>query len=437
MVQENSAAVHAVLYLGDHSQTRQHVVEVCRQAFESNIQRRGGTYSELSAVTRRALSLFEPKYDRSLFELMCHFRGLECSDSRDKIYALLSICAEQHKQSLGDPGYDEPTPLLYALTASMLIDWTGSLSVLSCVQDNRRRMPFTEPCRHTTVKLVLPSWAPDWRLPWRAAVLDPQFANAKVGPSFGASKGMAVSASLSSCEKKLCVKGFTIDQVAACYTVRDAEVGYRADHLRSTLCEILSQLSGSMIGHETIYIRTRESYLQALVRTLSTDSIKLKKDIIYDEGFLEAAQSSYDNADIPEFDFTERQRHRWKHLNANPRASLPWIGGPGHIATIFNSLGFYDTSMSYSEQFMNHIKNLLKGRVVFLTETGYLGLGPDDFQVGDSVHVLVGGDVLFALRTSQGKEYNLIGECYLHGFMDGSMIDGDGSEEDFESFVLV
>ena len=285
---------------------------------------------------------------------------------------------------------------------------------------------------------MLPSWAPDWRLPWKAAILDPQFANQKAGLSFSAAKGTRVSGeSLSSCEKKLHVKGFTVDHVRACYMFTDDDVSDMASSMLSFLSHVLSYLSATRLEPENIYIRTRESCLQALVRTISADSIKLRADILSDDDFPESIHRS-NEIELPlDLDFTERQRQRFKHLNANPSIFLPWIGGPGHVATIFNSLGFHDPSIDYSVQFINHIKNLLNGRVVFLTESGYLGLGPDDLQAGDTVHVLVGGDMLFALRATQGSEHNLVGECYLHGFMDGSMIDGDGSDEKFEQFVLV
>ncbi|KAF4610419.1 hypothetical protein G7Y89_g15700 [Cudoniella acicularis] len=58
------------------------------------------------------------------------------------------------------------------------------------------------------------------------------------------------------------------------------------------------------------------------------------------------------------------------------------------------------------------------GRSLFWTEDGYLGLGPTDVKPGDHVCIFFGGEVLYLLR-SIGIHYLFVGECYVHGLMDG------------------
>ncbi|KUJ23934.1 HET-domain-containing protein [Mollisia scopiformis] len=64
------------------------------------------------------------------------------------------------------------------------------------------------------------------------------------------------------------------------------------------------------------------------------------------------------------------------------------------------------------------------GRGFFTTETGYMGMGPPNVQLGDIVCVLFGGEVPFVLRPSENGMYKMIGQCYLHGVMDGEVIQG-------------
>ncbi|KAH7256186.1 heterokaryon incompatibility protein-domain-containing protein [Fusarium tricinctum] len=52
-------------------------------------------------------------------------------------------------------------------------------------------------------------------------------------------------------------------------------------------------------------------------------------------------------------------------------------------------------------------------RRFILTDTGYIGLRPPDTQVGDSICVLLGGSVPYALRRNHDNT------CYIHGIMDG------------------
>lgn len=46
-------------------------------------------------------------------------------------------------------------------------------------------------------------------------------------------------------------------------------------------------------------------------------------------------------------------------------------------------------------------------------------MAPEEGQEGDMVCVLVGDEVPFILRKNGDSHYYLIGECYVHGIMDG------------------
>lgn len=50
-----------------------------------------------------------------------------------------------------------------------------------------------------------------------------------------------------------------------------------------------------------------------------------------------------------------------------------------------------------------------------------MGLGPGDVEAGDVVCVVRGSRVPVVLRPVAGKEsvYRLVGDCYVHGIMDG------------------
>lgn len=61
-------------------------------------------------------------------------------------------------------------------------------------------------------------------------------------------------------------------------------------------------------------------------------------------------------------------------------------------------------------------------RSTFTTRCGFVGLGPPDIQQGDAVAILLGADVPFILRR-QGDHYTLVGDCYVHGIMQGELID--------------
>ena len=56
------------------------------------------------------------------------------------------------------------------------------------------------------------------------------------------------------------------------------------------------------------------------------------------------------------------------------------------------------------------------------TSRGYVGLVPEATSANDEVFMLLGSDLLFALRPIQGLPgyYRFIGGCYMHGLMKGN-----------------
>lgn len=72
------------------------------------------------------------------------------------------------------------------------------------------------------------------------------------------------------------------------------------------------------------------------------------------------------------------------------------------------------------------VEKFALGRKFFITNKGYLGLGPKTAEPGDRIAIIYGSGVPFILRKSAAKlgrpTWEIIGECYVHGIMDGEVI---------------
>lgn len=72
------------------------------------------------------------------------------------------------------------------------------------------------------------------------------------------------------------------------------------------------------------------------------------------------------------------------------------------------------------------IEKFALGRRFFITKKGYFGLGPQKLEPEDRVAVLFGSGVPFVLRKCPGiagrRAWRIIGECYVHGIMQGEVI---------------
>jgi len=75
------------------------------------------------------------------------------------------------------------------------------------------------------------------------------------------------------------------------------------------------------------------------------------------------------------------------------------------------------------------------GRNLCATERKYLGRVPHQSKVGDRICIFKGGSVPFLVRKDVDDHYQLIGECYIHGIMDGEAMERDdlkSLEQDFK-----
>jgi hypothetical protein len=76
---------------------------------------------------------------------------------------------------------------------------------------------------------------------------------------------------------------------------------------------------------------------------------------------------------------------------------------------------------------------LLHKRKLLRTSTGYIGVGRQDSKQGDQVCVLYGVSVQLTLRPVLGRRnrFEVVGEAWVHGIMDGEFLATDPLEETF------
>jgi hypothetical protein len=70
----------------------------------------------------------------------------------------------------------------------------------------------------------------------------------------------------------------------------------------------------------------------------------------------------------------------------------------------------------------NYMMNCAKGRAFFVTYLQVIGMTQENVQAGDHIFVVAGNSHPIILRPSKqyADTWHAVGECYLHGFMDGA-----------------
>ncbi|EON70018.1 hypothetical protein W97_09284 [Coniosporium apollinis CBS 100218] len=71
-----------------------------------------------------------------------------------------------------------------------------------------------------------------------------------------------------------------------------------------------------------------------------------------------------------------------------------------------------------------HHYDWVRKRTLVTTEEGYIGLGLAGAQPGDCVCVFPGCNTPMLLRLGSSEQYQVVGECYIHGLMDSESLLG-------------
>jgi hypothetical protein len=340
------------------------------------------THFNMEAEVQRCFDLYwifsRAGSEQNFVETLNDARSFLSSNPKDKVYALLShpSARADNGKMIIEPDYESPMAELYMNLAIKLVKSTASLQILSAVQ-------------HRTTNDILgssiPSWVPRWaERPWSfmlwGSVRDKTY---RAGVDTESKYDLLYGS------RTLKIRGVLFDRVFAyCDTISGEEYGPETfDHANPV--EALEDLMRINEKSSRSIYATEEQWTRAQFMTLTA-------------GMFMGGQADFDSY------------RRWKVLGSlNQRSDL--IEGN---ATLFTS-----TAGLWSDK-----------RKPYVTEQGYIGLGPSLLEKNDCLCVIFGCMVPFILR-GDGGQYRLIGESYLHGVMKGEAIEmwrnGSLLEQDF------
>lgn len=205
----------------------------------------------------------------------------------------------------------------------------------------------------------LPSWVPDWRL----RPTDSESFTLNTEQRYKCSGSSVPIVELTANGKELSITGILWDHVTTIIT-SDDHPGYMED-------------LKTQIGQT--YEPTQESLSDAWLRTTCTDLT------LYEEDETRWTASS-----------TSHCKELRKRSNQNQA----------------NSYGAFIKAMAHHQ-----------GRRPFIvTKAGRLGLSTRHVREGDIIAIILGSEVPLLLRGCGDGKYRLVGECYVHGFMDGEAL---------------
>ncbi|KAI1270831.1 HET-domain-containing protein [Xylaria sp. FL0933] len=238
----------------------------------------------------------------------------------------------------------------------------------------------------------LPSWVPDWRIFQSFILTEPSSPHKAHGTS-------CPRLEIDDNTSLLRIQGLEIDTIEACsrslgagefYTnasPRQYEIAIT--HIWRDVCrQTHFDLSHTYLNGESSFF--------AYMQTLSNGCIQIAKR--------EHAQYS----DIP--------KSRWLMYAASYLVQA--LEGSDAVASDLREIAREADNEYNAEQWSRSANGATENRAFARSRKGYFVLGPGIMNVGDIVCVLFGGKMPFCLRPC-GSHYLLVGECYVHGLMEG------------------
>lgn len=363
----------------------QHIGSCCQQSFwkediNSELAEPMQTLDEL-AVSRAS------RGSHSLLWLLTSFTYRRCSDPRDKVFGLLGLCSTDVRKEIR-PNYSTPVPLVYEQVALNVIKRDRSLDVFS--QVCRR---FAYGVELATVNL--PSWVPDWTseiIDYERLLLTSRQA---WNDYFKASSGALASIRYVR-QGRIVLKGMILGIVAVLGTP-NSSLG-----LIESIYNNWRDVAGVEALPHRLYNKTSTTYYDAFWQTLCSSILRPQTSL---HGSVKGIRTC-NNA-----------IHRsWYEAWCN------WISD---FDTDLDRIDDVSSECTGSEiqSFEMGVIAATSMRTLFISrDEEWLGLAPTDAIAGDVIALLEGGRVPYILRPgneTQAGCYQVIGDAYVHGVMDG------------------
>lgn len=336
----------------------------------------------------------------SLEGLLNVFGERRCSDPRDKIYGLLGILATKEVNSI-HPDYGIDIALLYGNTIVDIINEARNLDILSQLWPRKW---------HGTGILAGkgPSWIRDWTAERPPHVLmDTVSARHRLFPKLSAA-GKSSAMVKERRKSEITLRGIFLNSLQVLGRASDVEAD-NDEEMAETYRE-WRQLAQSETLFGQLYPSSSRTttYSDAFSQTFCM-SIACEFSQSNNSGEYYYRRISNDLQ-------ARKDYHSWweSEIEGTPRLGgkqlLNAENGNSDIMR-FHSLVYFATHMR---------------RFFIAKEPKWIGLVPMDAQIGDQLFLLEGGKVPYILRRMEGdEEYKIIGDCYVHGIMDGEEWNSD------------
>ena len=365
------------------------------------------------------------KVDR-LHALLKMSKTMDATDPRDKIFALFSLLPKDDaaaKDPSMAPDYSKDVVQVYKDVAKHFLFKRHTVPLLEMVRDGD--LPGRIP--------QLPSWVADWSAPLSGNVFQDCHFSAGIPPHGAEIHRDGVVIDLSGDGNTLRMMGKIVQTVA---TILRAET-------ELTPAMVLGSSGGDTgtsqwTNHEAAFSKFRA---HLCYKNYLCQARKLDPNATDEQQGLTCFDAPSSTALYPTGETLYEAFWRTMLCNMTEGLTKP----PAEYGTFFESYNKFEAAycanghrnshdmlrerrwVQQTEIFSMARHRFAPGRRFCITGAGYMGWVTQRVQNGDVLAILEGADLVYALRRHQNTDhaYELLGGCYLHGFMDGEGLADD------------
>jgi hypothetical protein len=336
--------------------------------------------ARVATITASILERQQNSPAKSFYDAIRGHRDTQATDPLDKIYAFLGLADATHAEV-------ESLPIDYTLSPSELFRTYIQLHLRA-----HRSLEFLRDCCGPSGPVDFSSWMPHPNPKDRAFQAPLQILEYAPKIVYRAATQKEATFEIEESGRVLVIEGIYLDDVAVTGAVFDLRPGEKLGHVAYNNTNV-EQSWRALIGLEML---GDEEISEPKIR--GTGFYPARKRIWNGEAYMRTIFFN-PNADMAT-DFFD-----------------PTLG---MLQT--NNMKAHDLEQDPTDAFLRvRLGHTCSNRRFFVTKKGYYGVGPEETRAGDQVCVLFGTIAPFVFRPID-RQFALLGESYLHGFMNGEAI---------------
>ncbi|PNP58139.1 hypothetical protein THARTR1_02297 [Trichoderma harzianum] len=337
-------------------------------------------------VTSSRASLTESSSQKTMLNALIETRYCAATDPRDKVYGLLPLLHALGQEFNLTPQYEDSVAKVYTDRAAALMTQRQFELVLCAVQGGSNHND-------------LPSWVPDWSNEPRRTII-------------GENEDIEYNSAWASKD-------------VSRYSIRlTLSPPKPVLHMAGYPCGKVTKMGSAYLTGQGLFPLDE---WEALLDNEPTQSLDARSDGAF-YAVICAADFAYPLA-IHGFVDEEKEATKgeqgsgWEALVRQTLLERANGSPSGNSTLSFRDIPFYQAGKRMPPSYKIYVQRVLQNchsRRFFVTDTGFMGLGPEETRIGDDIYASVEAKIPFVLREvgsgskqQETSRFRLVGECYL------------------------